>query len=130
MTFVPPSNAPDLDDLRQRARGPGFVFFGPLTGMVASVASWLIAVPKMRDLAEDLGVELPPLTTFLVDHAGAITTTAVVIATVGLVISQLTRSRPLKIGISIVSSTLLFGLVVWDAIVFWMIYTETITGLS
>ncbi len=130
MTFVPPSKDRDLDDLRQRARGPGFVLFGPLTGIVASVASWLIAVPKMRSLAEGLGVELPATTTFLVDHAGAITTTAVIIAALGMVVVQFMRNRALQVVISIVSSTLLFGLVVWDVVVFWMIYTETITGLS
>ena len=130
MPFVPPSKDRDLDNLRERSRSPGFVFFGPLTGIVASVASWLIAVPKMRDLAVDLEVQLPATTTFLVDHAGAITTTAVVIAALGMVVVQLTRNRALHVGISIVTSTLLFGLVVWDVIVFWMIYTETITGLS
>jgi len=130
MSFVPPSQDRDLDDLRQRARGRGFVFFGPLTGIVASVASWLIAVPKIRSLVADLGVEIPPLTSFLVDHSGAITTTAVIIATLGIVVVQLSRNRALQIGISVVSSTLLFGLVVWDVIIFWMIYTETIQGLS
>jgi len=34
---------------------------GPFTGCVAVIASWLIAVPKFRALAKEIGVELPTL---------------------------------------------------------------------
>jgi type II secretory pathway component PulF len=84
------------------------------TGTVAMLASWVIGVPRIRSLAEELGVEFSALTRFVVDHAGVITTVAAVIATIGIAAIGLSRRRRVRIGISIVTSLILFGLVIWD----------------
>ena len=103
---------------------------GPFTGCVAVIASWLIAVPKFRALAEELGIEMPALVRVLVDHAGMITTVAVLIATVGIAALKWTRRHAVRNGISIVTSLILFGLFIWDMVVFWLIYVAMLEGSS
>lgn len=94
------------------------------------IGSWLIAVPRIRALAEELGVALPAPTRILVDHAGTITTIAVIIATLGIVAIELSPQRRVRIGISIATSLVLLGLFCWDIIVFWLLYVATLEGIG
>ncbi len=80
---------------------------GPFSGIVAVVASWLIAVRKIRILGEELGAEMPALVNVLVDHGGVITTIAVLIATVGIIALQWVRRPAVRNGISLVTSLIL-----------------------
>ena len=84
----------------------------------------------MRSAAEDLGVELPLLTRVLVDHAGVITTVAIVVAVVGITASGLAGRRSTRILISTVTSIILFAITFWDLIVFYLIYGASLYGID
>ncbi|MHC4776461.1 MAG: hypothetical protein ACYTBR_14515, partial [Planctomycetota bacterium] len=101
----------------------------PFCGTVAVIASWFIAIPRMRSAAEDLGVELPLLTRVLVDHAGLITTVALVVAVLGITAIGLARRRSTRIFISAVTSIILFAIAFWDLIVFYLIYGASLYGI-
>jgi type II secretory pathway component PulF len=94
------------------------------------IVSWLIAVPRIRRLAEDLGVEMPVFTRILVDHAGAITAIALVIAILGIIALELSPRRQMRIGLSILTSLISFGVVIWDLVAFWLVYVATLEGLG
>ena len=106
------------------------VYLAPGTGIVAMGVSWLMAIPRIRASAEELGVELPAFTRLLVEHAGLITTVAALVATVDIVAIKLAARRALRIGISIAVSLIVFGLVAWDLVVFWMIYVATLQDVG
>jgi len=90
----------------------------------------MIAVPRIRDLCEELGAEMPALVNVLVDHGGIITTIAVLVATVGIVALKLTQSHILRDGISLLTTLILFVLFIWDMAVFWLVYVATAEGFA
>lgn len=114
----------------RRTRSQAWQLAGPFSGIVAVVASWLIAVRKIRILGEELGAEMPALVNVLVDHGGVITTIAVLIATVGIIALQWVRRPAVRNGISLVTSLILFVLFIWDIVVFWLIYVATLDGVG
>ena len=124
---VPRDRRAPVDDT---ARWNLLLYLAPGTGIVAMGVSWLMAIPRIREAAEELGVEMPVLTRLLVEHAGVITTVAALVATLGIVAITLTKRRAVRIGISIVASLVVFGLLAWDLIVFWMIYVATLEGAA
>lgn len=112
------------------ARSHRLELAGPLSGIVAVIASQLIAIPRLRDLGEELAGEMPAFVNVLVDHGGTITTVAVLVATVGIVALKLARSQTVRSCISLVTSLILFLLFIWDMVVFWLIYVATADGIG
>ncbi len=103
---------------------------GPISGLVAVVTSWLIAIPRIRILAEEMGADISPMTRVLVDHAGLITMIAIVIATVGIVAIKLVRRGMVRMSIALATTVILFGHIIWDIVVFWLIYVATVKGIG
>ena len=81
-------------------------------------------------MGEELGAEMPALVRVLVDHAGMITTIAVVIAIAGITARKWVRSHAARAGLSIVTSLILFMLFTWDIVVFWLVYVATLDGVG
>lgn len=102
----------------------------PCVGAVAAITAWLIAVPRIRALAVELGVELPWSTTVLVDYGGVITAVAVTIAVLVTAVAQFVPHPAIRLALSLVVSLLLVILTAWDLVVFWLVYVGTLGGLS
>ena len=111
-------------------RGDLLLYLAPGTGIVAILVSWLLAIPRIRSQAEEVGAELPTFTRLLVEHAGLITTVAAIAAALGIAAITLTRRRVVRIGISLVTSLIVFGLLAWDLVVFWLIYVGMLESMS
>ena len=114
----------------RRTRSQAWQLAGPFSGIVAVVASWLIAIPRIRILGEELGAEMPALVNVLVDHGGMITIVAVLLATMGITALQWVRRPAVRSGISLVTSFILFVVFIWDIAVFWLIYVATLDGVG
>ncbi len=106
------------------------LLLGPCSGTVAIVVSWLIAIPRIRNLAEELGVEIPAFTQLLVNHAGLITTVGVIFATLGIIAIELASRHSVRIGISILTSVVLFVIAIWNIVVFWLLYVAMLEGVG
>ncbi len=114
----------------RRSRGHRLQLAGLFSGIVAVVASWLIGIPKIRDLGEELGAEMPAIVNVLVDHGGTITTVAVLVAIAGIAAMEVVKSHAVRNSISIATSLILFVLFFWDMGVFWLVYSATLDGIG